>query len=368
MLRPMRPDRLIRTLGVLGRWGLTPAAAYGVGAIRHPDRPAIVDDLGVLSFRDVQRRTNALASALRATGIREQDAVVVMSHNHRGFVETTVACSKLGANVLYLDTELPPARIAALLRRADPRALVYDEEFAALMPEPSTRCRHFIAWCDSPARAPHPMLEDLIADADDGELPHPPRSSRCVAVLAAGVHGSSQATERKLPSSLVQPAALLTRIPLRRGETTLVAAPLCHPWGFLHLKLALRLGSTVVLQRRFDPHAALDAISLHQASAIALTPEMLQGIVDLGADAIAGHETISLRLIAVSGSSLPQELALPALRSFGDVLHDLYGSSVVKLNGHWLGVDRPVASMPRRTRAAHSRAPVVLANHARRPG
>jgi hypothetical protein len=65
MLAPMRPDKLMRTLAVLRRWGLTPAAAYGVAAICHPERTAIIDERGALTFGEVQRRTNALARLSR---------------------------------------------------------------------------------------------------------------------------------------------------------------------------------------------------------------------------------------------------------------------------------------------------------------
>jgi acyl-CoA synthetase (AMP-forming)/AMP-acid ligase II len=366
MLRPERPDRLIRTLGVLHRWGLTPAAAYGVGAIRYPERRAIVDERGALTFVEAQRRTNALANALGAAGIGEQDTVVIMCRNHRGFIEATIACSKLGANVLYLDTGLAASRIADLLRRADPLALIYDEEFSALMPQAQGCCRHFIAWCDAHEQPPHPLLEQLIAGGDTTE-PTPPRERRGVAMLTVGSSGSPEHVERQVPNSLVLPPVLLSPIPLRRGQTTVVGAPLCHPWGFVHLKLGLRLGSTLVLRRRFDPQATLREVARHQATALAVVPEMLQRIIGLGKDAIADCQTSALRVIAVNGWSLPQELAMPALATFGDLLYNLHGPSVVKLNGHWVSVDHECRS-PRATSAyrAHIGRRVTLANHARR--
>jgi acyl-coenzyme A synthetase/AMP-(fatty) acid ligase len=141
----------------------------------------------------------------------------------------------------------------------------------------------------------------------------------------------------------------------------------CHPWGFVHLKLGLRLGSTLVLRRRFDPRATLREVARHHATALAVVPEMLQGIMGLGRDAIAECETSSLRVIAVNGWSLPQELAMPAMATFGELLYNLHGPSVLKLNGHWVSVDHQCPS-PRATSAdrAHVGRRVTLANHARR--
>ena len=61
MLAPTRPDKAVRSLAALRRWGPTSAAAYLGAAIRHPDRTAIVDERGTLTFGEVHKRTNALA-------------------------------------------------------------------------------------------------------------------------------------------------------------------------------------------------------------------------------------------------------------------------------------------------------------------
>ncbi len=133
MLKPVRPDRAVRALAALHRWGPTPAAAYAASAARYPDREALVDERGTLTFTEVDRRTNALARGLANAGVKEQDGVAIMCRNHRGFIEATVACSKLGAGALYLNTAFAGPQIADVMRREDPVALVYDEEFGNLV-------------------------------------------------------------------------------------------------------------------------------------------------------------------------------------------------------------------------------------------
>src|SRR5664280_1108450 len=90
----MRPDKSLRAQSLARRWGLTPAGAYGLAAIRYPDRAAIIDERGALTFAEVHSRTDALARALRASAIDDRDTVAIMCRNHRGFIEATVACSK----------------------------------------------------------------------------------------------------------------------------------------------------------------------------------------------------------------------------------------------------------------------------------
>ncbi len=118
------------SLVALRRWGATSAGAYSGAAARYPQRSALVDERGVLSFAQLHRRTNALAHELRKAGVSEGDGVAIMCRNHRGFIEATVACSKLGAGALYLNTAFAGPQITDVLAREDPVAVIYDEEFA----------------------------------------------------------------------------------------------------------------------------------------------------------------------------------------------------------------------------------------------
>ena len=101
-----------------------------------------------MTFAEVHRRTNALASQLREAGIGEDDRVAIMCRNHRGFIEATVACSKLGAGALYLNTAFAGPQITDVLAREDPAAVIYDEEFADLVAEGAGARKRFVAWSE----------------------------------------------------------------------------------------------------------------------------------------------------------------------------------------------------------------------------
>jgi acyl-CoA synthetase (AMP-forming)/AMP-acid ligase II len=108
-----------------------------------------------------------------------------------------------------------------------------------------------------------------------------------------------------------------------------IAAPLFHSWGFAHFVLGLSLGSTYVVQRRFDPEQALRAVAENDASALVAVPVMLQRILTLPEATLAAYELPSLRVTAVSGSLLPGPLATSWMDRFGDNLYNLYGSTEV---------------------------------------
>jgi fatty-acyl-CoA synthase len=328
MIQPVRPDKAVRSLAALRRWGPTPAAAYSGAAIRYPDRAALVDERGTLTFAQVHARTNALAAELRRAGISGPAGVAIMCRNHRGFIEATVACSKLGASALYLNTSFAAPQIADVLAGEDPAAVIFDEEFSELVQAGAATRKRFVAWHDPGSSTEDPLLEDLIARGDTSELTPPPEKGRVV-ILTSGTTGAPKGAARKEPDSIEPIASLLSKIPLKALETTMIAAPMFHSWGFAHFTMAMPLASTLVLRRKFDPEDTLRAVAQHRATALALVPVMLQRILELGEQAIARYDLSSLRVIALSGSALPGELATRAMDAFGDVLYNLYGSTEV---------------------------------------
>lgn len=335
MFEPLRPDRTVQSLVALRRWGATPAGAYSGAAARHPDRMALVDEHGSLSFRQVHRRTNALAHELRKAGIGEGDGVAIMCRNHRGFVEATVACSKLGAGALYLNTAFAGPQITDVLAREDPVAVVYDEEFSALVSAGAAGRLRFIGWgepvapsAQAPASSPEPTLEQLIARGDDSDL-EPPAGNGRVVILTSGTTGTPKGAARPQSDSVEPAAALFSKIPLKARETTMIAAPMFHSWGFAHYLLSLPLLSTLVLRRKFDPQETLKDVAQHRVSALVVVPVMLQRILELPPETIASYDVSCLQVIAVSGSALPGELATRVMDTFGDVLYNLYGSTEV---------------------------------------
>jgi acyl-CoA synthetase (AMP-forming)/AMP-acid ligase II len=325
MLRPLGPVKIARTARALRRWGPTVAAGYAVAAIRDPEGLAIVDERGSLTFEEVHRRTNALARAWGDGGLRPGDGVAILCRNHRGLVEATVACAKLGLDALFLNTAFAAPQIAAVCAREQPRAIVYDDEFAGIV-EGAAPLR-FVAWSDRPEAAT-PRIGDMIESTDRADLLPPAERGRVV-ILTSGTTGTPRGANRHQPASLDPAAALLASIPLRARERTLIAAPLFHSWGFVHLVLGIALGSTLVLRRRFDAAATLRAIDEHGVTALVVVPVMLQRLLELGEKELARHDLGALRVIAASGSALPGELATRVMATFGEVLYNLYGSTEV---------------------------------------
>lgn len=333
--KPSRPDRIVRAAVALERFGPTLAAGYRSCAARWPDALALVDERGTLTFAEVDRRTNALARALSQRGLTAGESAGIMCRNHRGFVEASIACSKLGAHALYLNTAFARPQVTEVVEREAPVMLIYDAEFGEVVADAKADRAAYIAWHDDPAPG-DPTLERLIEQSADKPLPAPPTAGRTV-ILTSGTTGSPKGANRASPDSLQPAAALLARIPLKARERTLIAAPLFHSWGFAHFFLSTALGSTLVLRRRFDPEDTLRTIAQHRATALIVVPVMLQRILELPEPIRERHDVSALRVIASSGSALPGPLAQRVMDAFGDTLYNLYGSTEVA----WAAIATP---------------------------
>jgi acyl-CoA synthetase (AMP-forming)/AMP-acid ligase II len=327
IIRPVRPDRLVHIALAMRRYGRSPAAGSVSLAARYPDEPMIVDELGTLTYREVHERTNALAHSLADAGVVEGDGVGIMCRNHRGFIETTFAVSKLGANALYLNTSFAGPQLAEVVKREQPRAIVYDEEFAGLLAEAGKGRKRFVAWHDS-ERCDDPTLEQLIAVGDRSDVV-PPNTEGRATILTSGTTGTPKGAARSNPQSLEPAISLLERIPLRSRQVCHIAAPMFHSWGFAHFSIGLIVGSTFVLQRKFEPEACLAEIARHRCDSLVVVPVMMQRILELPEETRRRYDLSSLKVVAASGSALPGDMATDWMDEVGDTLYNLYGSTEV---------------------------------------
>jgi acyl-CoA synthetase (AMP-forming)/AMP-acid ligase II len=311
LLLPGSPKATARQLSALARWGTGLAGTSISAAARDPRRAALIDDGGVLSYADLDVRTNRLAH-----GLGGRPKVALLCRNHRGLVESLIACSKLGADTVLLNTRLATAQQVSVLSEERVDVLIADAEFEELL-----------------LAAPGPLRKLISDDLPYAKNEHdlsPVRSGR---TTMFGAHGAED------PSLGVrQFVSALSRLPLKVHERTLIESPLSHVWGHAGLRLALGLRSTIVLNPRYDPATALATIERHGCTSMFAAPVMLERI--LGLDVVDDYDTSTLRVAAVSGGTLPDGLATGFMNVFGEVLYSVYGSALTVATPQEL-LDRP---------------------------
>jgi acyl-CoA synthetase (AMP-forming)/AMP-acid ligase II len=325
ILRPLSPVVLARMGKALKAWGTGPAGGFTAMALREPDRIGLVDERGSLTFGELHRRSNALARALAERGVGEGDSVAVMCRNHRGFVDAIVATAKCGADILLLNTAFAGPQLVDVLEREGPQVVIHDEEFTRLLDKADVPTR-LLGWVDTEDPAAE-AIESLLASYDDSDVEPPAHHARIV-ILTSGTTGAPKGAPRS-EAGIGAAISLLSRMPLRYGWRTHIAAPLFHTWGFAHLALSMLLGSTVVLRRRFDPEQCLAAVTDERCDSLVVIPVMLQRILALPPESLDRYRLPTLKVTAASGSALPGDLALEWMDTFGDNLYNIYGSTEV---------------------------------------
>ncbi|KHL12007.1 fatty-acyl-CoA synthase [Mumia flava] len=326
LVRPYGPVTLARIGKALVTWGTGPAGGYASLAARNDHGIALHDERGSMTFGEVHRQANALAHGLAARGVGAGDAVALMARNHRWFVVAAVAIGRLGADVLYLNTAFSGPQTVELLEREKPRAVIYDEEFGAVVDAVPADVARIVAWEETAdVDGADATVAELVASGDDTEPGKPAREGRSV-ILTSGTTGTPKGANRG-SGSIGAGAALLSRLPLRFGMRTHIAAPMFHTWGWAHLNLSMLLGSTLVLRRRFDPRDFLRTLAEQRCDAAIVVPVMIQRAMELPDEELARYDLSALRVVGASGSALPGDLAIAWMDRFGDNLYNTYGST-----------------------------------------
>jgi acyl-CoA synthetase (AMP-forming)/AMP-acid ligase II len=318
------PGALVGIVGALRRYGIL-GAAVSIAAIRFPQRVALVDERGSLTFGELDSRSNAVANHWRRDGLRAGDGVAILARNHRGFLDSAFAAAKCGARIILLNTDFGGAQVCEAVEREGADLLVHDDEYSGLIGAVDLRLRRWRAWTDEPAAD---TLEAIIAGGETSAPPAPGVETKIV-ILTSGTTGTPKGAARSEPRSLLPVGGLLSRAPFRARGVTECCAPLFHALGFAHAVLAVVLGSTLVVRRRFDAALTLDSLAAHRATAMIVVPMMLQRMLDLGTGSRASADLSRLRIIFVAGSQLGAGLCTRATAAFGPVIHNLYGSTEV---------------------------------------
>jgi acyl-CoA synthetase (AMP-forming)/AMP-acid ligase II len=336
---PTAPLRFLRQAGVLRYWGTTLAGLTVSAARRDPGRTFLVDEAGTLTFAQVDDRTSRLAAGLRLDGPRPR--VGVLCRNHRGLVETLIACSKRGAEVVPLNTGFGAGQLHAALGELRVHVLIVDAEFAELLSTAPPALRRVVVWADEPggpAGNPGATLEEIIRTTAVPERGlEPPLVQGRTIMLSSGTTGRPKGARRP-PRPGVRPlASMLSRVPMRVHDTLIIDAPLFHTWGYCAMQIGLALRSTLVLHRRFEPEQTLRVIGEHRRVNVFTVPVMVQRLMDLPGEVLERYDTSPLRVMAVSGAAFPGDLATRFMDRFGPRLYNVYGTTEVS----WVSIAGP---------------------------
>lgn len=102
---------LVHSPGILARYWLTTAREIEQAALVSPDRTALIDDDGALSYRDLQTQSKNFARYLHQLPV-EEIRLGIMARNGRGIVTPLISKGYAGATLFLLNIGSSPEQLA----------------------------------------------------------------------------------------------------------------------------------------------------------------------------------------------------------------------------------------------------------------
>ncbi len=329
LIAPLRPDKYLRIAAAMRRENISAISGFASAAQRCPGRPGLVDELGTLTWREIDQRCDAFAAALQALPGGQPRVIGVMCRNHRGFIEAVVAANRIGADLLLLNTSFAGPALAEVVAREEADTVVYDEEFTETVDRAladNQDATRIVAWTDDASAHGDSLTVEKMIAAHSGQEPKRAAEKPRTILLTSGTTGTPKGAKLTGgdPGAL---KAILDRTPWRTEEAIVIAAPMFHAWGFSQLIFAATMACTIVTRRKFDPEATLELVDRHRATGLAVVPVMFDRIMELPEGVRSRYNGRSLRFAAASGSRMRPDVVTAFMDQFGDVIYNNYNAT-----------------------------------------
>lgn len=304
-LQPHPWQSAAQLLQAVRRYGPSFYALVAWQARRQPQAVALVDSGCSLTYRELQARADDWAARLPATSGQR---VALLCRSDAAFVVALLACARAGVRTLLLNPTLPAAQVAELCRAQGVDLLLASPEYLEpIKGSEDLQCLSLAQW---PHLPPHGR-------------PLAPGRAR-LEFLTSGTTGTPKVVRKPLvqPFMLRLGAHLLDTLELRAGVPTLLTLPLYHGHGLATLGVSLALGAPLHLAAHTPAPHLWRILQKHGIEVLVLVPTILHRLL---AEPQAAPP--QLRSIISGSGPLDAELSGRALKHFGPVLFNLYGTT-----------------------------------------
>ena len=298
----------------------------------HPQRMAVIDDDGEITYAQLHEAALRIAAALRQADVAPGEVIAVQLPNGRKPVAVDLAAAAIGAVVLPYPVGRGRRDTLTLLRRSRAAVAVvaqkagdhrYADVLDALRPELPDLRTVLVSGADGPD-----SLEGWLADGPPLSAPIPVDSSSAARIL---VSSGSEATPKMI---------VYSHDALAGGRGAFIAAlhhsdepmrnlflvPLASSFGSSGSAVTIaRYGGTLLVQSRFDAGRALELIETHRPSLVFGVPTMFAMMLDH--PRLATTDTSSLRAVVAGGSRVDPATVGACRDRFGAAFVNCYGSA-----------------------------------------
>jgi acyl-CoA synthetase (AMP-forming)/AMP-acid ligase II len=285
-------------------------------ARRHPDRPALGNSKGILTYRRFDERVAHLAGHFQAQSLRPGDRVGLLMRNRLELLETLFACFRVGLTAVPINARLHPNEAQFILQHSGAALTVYDEHHREHVSVQQRGSRLLLGDEYEAAMESARALPDL-------DLPPDHLAWLFYTSGTTGRPKGAMLSHDNLMRMIINCLANVTDY--RSDDIVLHPAPLTHGCGLYSLASVARASLGLVSTTpHFEPASILRAIAERGVTVISfLAPTMLLALLNEAERSSA--DTSSLRNIVFGGAPIYAEDLRRSLARFGPILTQIYG-------------------------------------------
>jgi acyl-CoA synthetase (AMP-forming)/AMP-acid ligase II len=256
-------------------------------ARRFPDKTALICGSERLSYGEVDERSNRLAHALRAAGVRRGDRVAICLDNTVEAVLSIFGALKADAAFLLLNPTIKLEKLAYVLNNSRALTLITHSQKLECVSQCSNQTPYLKAVCvtgfeNVPCAASlnFVQLDSILQSSDLSD--RPPLSENIDLDLAALLYTSGSTASPKgvmLSHRNICSAAESVTSYLENGPDDIIlnVLPLFFGYGLYQVLMTFHSGGTVILERSMAfPHLVLERIAREHVTGMAFVPQLRQ--------------------------------------------------------------------------------------------
>ena len=307
-----------------------------------PERLAVIVDashgakFSTTTYAELNELVNRLAHGLLALGAVAGDRIVWCGPNSLETIAVVHAARKAGLVAVPLSYRFTAEEMAYVIDNSDATLVVADADYAPLIASVRSeipKVKALVGFCATVEEKPLPDGFASWVDTITGQSTDEPIAVDASAVGAQMLYTSGTTGKPKgaLRTTTNAPIvfALLGELGFQMGnEVHITTGPMYHSGPLAFVSLNHSAGSPIVVLRRFDPEAWIDAVKLHKVTNTFSAPTQLKRIVSLPDDVLDRADCSSMRCLIANAAPVPYALKQQVIAKLGDgFLFEVYGST-----------------------------------------